>query len=100
MPYRSEEHVYPLVVQDDGRPLRNVDTVQELADILVADAADALDGGGCTRGQAVRDDSTGPDYAPDWETLSMSFPRRTSSSFWVFDSSMVTPSSMFTCRTV
>jgi hypothetical protein len=38
--------------------------------------------------------------APDCETFWMSLPSRMSSSFWFFDSEILTPSSMLTWRTV
>jgi hypothetical protein len=46
---RERNPLCPTRLLDDVAPLRHVQTVQELSDILVADLADLLDVGGALR---------------------------------------------------
>lgn len=93
------QHRHPSLLIDRAL-LRHVDTVQELTDILVPYAADTLDRRSCRRIRQIFRVQEKQYILPDCDTFWMSVPSRISSSFWFFDSEMVTPSSIFTCRTI
>ncbi len=93
-------NIAKLILCQNRASIWYIDTIQELANVLVPHTADSMDWcSWLTWSEDIRAQSS-LRQLPDCETLSISLPSRISSSFCALDSITLTPSSMSTCRTV